>query len=78
MTSPWVKRAWAGQLPAVERTGAYLHDDDRTPDVDYPVVAVGTPRTYTVADLQRAYERELSSGRDADDAAERVAWSVIR
>ena len=74
-TSPWLARAAQHTLPASDRT---IYASPPIWQETEDVYAVGTPRIYTAADLQRAYERECSAGLNSDDAAERVARSALR
>lgn len=72
--SQWIERAKSRTLPAEDRTGAIIGADTLT---DLGAI-LAERRTYTAADLQRQYAREIESGYDADDAAERVARSIVR
>lgn len=78
----WRRRALANALPASDLTGQYVDVESTAADDLAEAATLGgnaaMPRAYTVADLQRAYHLERESGHDADDAAERVARSIVR
>ena len=79
--APWIDRALQRELPAANRTGRYIIPA-QAPTLDeldaLAIGTVGTARRYCAADLQAAWSRECAAGRDSDDAAERVARSLLR